>query len=60
MAQGRRETPRDDRYYGEIYPHFEEVSQHHLTDNEEMQGPPQNTVSIHLSHGRWLLTRRCV
>ena len=60
MAHERRETPRNDRYYGETYPHPEDISQHDLTENEEMQGPPRSTVSIHLSHSRWLLIRRCV
>lgn len=60
MAQGRHETPINDRYYGETYPHSEDISQHDLTENEEMQGPPQNTVSIHLSHSHRLLTRRCL
>ncbi|KAN0131548.1 hypothetical protein V8E53_010656 [Lactarius tabidus] len=56
MAHGRRETLTDDRYYGETYLHSEDVSHHHLTENEEMQGPPQNTappLSQHLGCAPW-------
>jgi hypothetical protein len=47
MAHGRREDPRDNRYSGRTYLHSADASQHHLSENEHAEGPPQSTVSIH-------------
>lgn len=50
MAHGRRETyedPGDECYSEETYLSSQDVSQHHLSESEHMQGPPPNTVSVH-------------
>ncbi|KAF8263703.1 hypothetical protein EI94DRAFT_1740356 [Lactarius quietus] len=56
MAHGRREDQRDDHYRGDSYPRSEDASQHHLSENEHMQGPIQDMAppaSHHLGYAPW-------
>jgi hypothetical protein len=55
MAHGRRETredQRDDCYSEETYISSQDVSQHHLSENVHIQGPPPSTVSVHTVRSR--------